>query len=484
MKKYLIISAIILMSCGYSAELLQNEVERDLSCICHPNRKWVEPRSTIAGEEILDVAIIGGGQTGLTMAFSLTQHNVDNIRVFDKNKEGFAGSWVNIGRMRTLRTPKTTAGPELGIPVLSVKSWFTEKYSADEWEKLDYIPRLDWHDYLNWFRKVLDLPVQFESEVGPLNWDEANQCFSFLVTNKESSETIYARKVILAVGLEGSGEWMIPDFVKKNVSEDYYSQAIYQIPYEKMKDKKIAILGAGPNAFDLTLEASKAGAKSITMFSKRDKLVNLHCFKWGEFTGFMKCFTDLNDGQKYSFIARMHDMGQPPVPGCVFAAYKLPNFKINFLSPWENAYQNGDVVTVETAKGQENFDFLIIATGWVCDLSCRPEIKNFYEEIATWGDCYQPPENLRYEKLMKFPYLGRGFQFTEKEPGRAPYVNSIFNMTGGGLLSNGFCAGTGLTGMKYSIDLATHEIVKQLFLEDADSVYGSLDTYDVQDFQN
>ncbi len=484
MKKYIAMGIALLLAKGYSAEILESKVHKDLSFIRHPNRKWVEPRYTSSGDKILDVAIIGGGQTGLTMAFSLIQHNVNNILVFDENRENCAGSWINIGRMKTLRTPKSTTGPDLGIPVLSVQSWYSEKYGEDAWEKLDYIPRLAWHDYLNWYRRVLHLPVQFESTIGPLHWNQEEKCFSFVVRNKHTEETLFARKVILAVGLEGSGEWMVPDFVRQNVSKELYSQAVYPIPPEKLMGKKVGILGAGPNAFDLSLVASQAGAKSITMFSKRDKLVNLHCFKWGEFAGFMKCFTDLSDEDKYKFIARMHEMGQPPIPSCVSSAYNLPNFQIHFSSPWKNAYQNGDRVIIETDQGDYEFDFLILATGWICDLTKRKELVNFCDSIATWEDRYEPPASQKYEKLMKFPYLNRGFQFVEKEPGEAPFLNALFNMTGGGLLSNGFCAGTGLTGMKYSIDLVMHEIVKQLFLEDTDIIYNSLDTYNIEDFYN
>ena len=87
-----------------------------------------------------------------------------------------------------------------------------------------------------------------------------------------------------------------------------------------------------------------------------------------------------------------------------------------------------------------------------------------------------------YDKLLEFPYLGRGFQFTPKDSEKDAYLNSLFNMTGGGLVSNGFCAGTGLTGMKYSIDLITHEICRQFFIEDAGEYYSSFDQYDQKDF--
>lgn len=466
----------------FGEEFLQKEVEEALSCIQHPHREWVYPRNSQNGDPILDVAIIGGGQTGLTMAFALKRHSIHNIRVFDLHPEDAAGSWIHIGRMPILRTPKTTTGPDLDIPVLSVKYWYSKKYGAEAWEKLDFIPRLDWHDYLNWFRKVLALPVQFNSVVGPLFWDEDNQAYRFVITQGDTKEEVFARKVILATGLEGSGDWMIPSFVKQNLLPSRYSQAGWPIDEASIKDKSIAILGAGSNAFDWVLEANRMGAKSVQLFSKRDRLVTLHCFKWGAFTGFMKCFIDLTDDQKYSFAARMYEMGQPPVPEQVESAFKLENFSIHYSSPWTNVHENNNQITIETPTGNYQADFLIIATGWECDLESRPELVHLVDKIAKWKDVYSPPLDRKYKKLLEFPYLGRGFQFIPKDPEEAPYLYSLFNMTGGGLVSNGFCAGTGLTGMKYSIQLIIHEICRQFFLEDGDKYYSSFDQYNKKDF--
>ncbi len=386
--------------------------------------------------------------------------------------------------MPTLRTPKTTTGPDLDIPVLSIKYWYCKKYGLKSWENLDFIPRLVWHDYLNWFRKILALPVQFNSMVDPLFWDEENETYRFTVTHTKNNiqEEVFARKIVLATGLEGSGGWMIPQFVKENLPKFRYCQATWSIDEESIRDKSIAILGAGPNAFDWALEANRMGAQSIQLFSKKDRLVTLHCFKWGEFTGFMKCFTDLNDDQKYNFAARMYEMGQPPIPERVERAFKLENFIMHYANPWTNVYEKDNKITIETPKGNYEADFLIIATGWKCDLESRPELIHLVDKIAKWRDIYSPPSHRKYEKLLDFPYLGKGFQFTPKDPEKATYLYSLFNMTGGGLVSNGFCAGTGLTGMKYSINLATHEICRQLFLEDADQYYSSFNNYNKKDF--
>ncbi len=275
---------------------------------------------------------------------------------------------------------------------------------------------------------------------------------------------------------------MVPQFIKENLPESRYSQAVWPSEEGSIKGKSIAILGAGPNAFDLALEANRMGAKDIQIFSKRERLVTLHCFKWGEFTGFMKCFTDLNDAQKYSFAARMYEMGQPPVPERVESTFKLPNFRMHYSSPWINAYEENEKVTIVTPTKDYQVDFLILATGWRCNLESRPELVHLVEKIAKWEDKYNPPSDRNYEKLLQFPYLGSGFQFTPKDPEKDAHLNSLFNMTGGGLVSNGFCAGTGLTGMKYSINLIIDEICRQFFLEDAENYYSSFDNYNQTDF--
>jgi hypothetical protein len=57
-------------------------------------------------------------------------------------------------------------------------------------------------------------------------------------------------------------------------------------------------------------------------------------------------------------------------------------------------------------------------------------------------------------------------------------------MTGGAIVSTGFSAGTGITGMRYSIKEIVYEIVSQLFYEDRDYFYHSLEVYDNYLFDN
>lgn len=140
--------------------------------------------------------------------------------------------------------------------------------------------------------------------------------------------------------------------------------------------------------------------------------------------------------------------------------------------------------TVITPRSEDSMDAMIIATGWITDLRLRQEVSEFQDKIALWADKFNPPEDQSYEALLRAPYLGKGFNFIEKITGTAPYINSIFNCTGGALVSTGFSAGTGITGMRYSVKNLVYELVSQLFVEDKDYYYYTLDNYDNYLFEN
>ena len=116
------------------------------------------------GEEVLPVAVIGGGMGGMAASAALRFLGV-NAPIFDRSPAGFEGPWATTARMETLRSPKTLTGPALGKPSLTFRAWFESQFGIEEWDALDKIPRLQWMDYLRWYRKVLDLEVNNEHRV-------------------------------------------------------------------------------------------------------------------------------------------------------------------------------------------------------------------------------------------------------------------------------------------------------------------------------
>ena len=144
-------------------------VQRDLQLLNYPPANWVVPRQTVqkAPEQqpVADVVIVGAGMCGLSAAFALLRRGVRNVRILDRNPDGFEGPWLSFARMRTLRSPKHLAGPAQGLPNLTCRAWFEAQWGAQAWQDFERLPRTQWMDYLRWYRTVLNLPVENEVNV-------------------------------------------------------------------------------------------------------------------------------------------------------------------------------------------------------------------------------------------------------------------------------------------------------------------------------
>src|SRR5262245_33971222 len=78
---------------------------------------------------ILDVVVIGAGQSGLATAFGLRRESVTNVVVLDRNPAGREGPRVNFARMMTLRTPKMITGVDVGMPALTPRAWYEAQWA-------------------------------------------------------------------------------------------------------------------------------------------------------------------------------------------------------------------------------------------------------------------------------------------------------------------------------------------------------------------
>ncbi len=343
---------------------LERQAEKELAYLDFPPRSdWMPVKKTSTNDHIYDVVIVGAGQTGITLAFALKREKITNIILFDEQDKHCEGPWLSHARMEALRTPKYTIGPDCDIPSLTVRAWFEAKYGVEAWNELKYISRYDWADYLQWLRNFLQLPVVNNTRVGAIQWLETENCFAVPINSKGNESVVHARKIILATGLQGSGEWTVPEHIKKNLTRDCYYHTSDKIDFNTFKGKKIGILGGGPCAFDNALICSQKGAKEVHMYFKRPQLVNLHVFLWGEFVGFLRHFPDLPDQSKWQFISKMYEIGQPPTPQSVAAVRKQNNIIMHFDSPWISSKMVDGKPTVVTPKSEDSLDALIIATG-------------------------------------------------------------------------------------------------------------------------
>lgn len=461
---------------------LTRQVERELQLLDYPRRPWLTPRTGRSGQPIYDVVIVGAGQSGLTAAFGLARERIGNVLVVDRNPLDRAGPWLNFARMRTLRTPKYLTGPDLGIPSLTPRAYYEAQFGDGSWESLGLIPKELWASYLSWYRRTLRIPVEPETTVGALEHDAEQRCFMVPCQGPNGQKTLLARRVVLATGIDGSGEWRVPSAVSEALPRRFYAHTRDDIDFEALRGKRVAVLGAGASGFDNAATALERGAAEVHLLFRRQKLVNVNAYRWAEFVGFLKHHADLPDAEKWRFILQMLRMGQLPPADTLARAREIPGFYLHPGSGWKQLALRGEQVEISTDSGALSVDFVIVATGFVTDLATRPELSRFEPHIARWADRYTPPAAERHEDLLRHPYLGTGFEFTERQPGEAPYLSHLYNYTFGGLLSLGL-GGASISGLKYSAARLVSGITRSFFLEDSAAYFQSLCDYNDTEFE-
>jgi hypothetical protein len=121
----------------------------------------------------------------------------------------------------------------------------------------------------------------------------------------------------------------------------------------------------------------------------------------------------------------------------------------------------------ESNRGTEEYDFVICGTGYDPDPRLSPLLRGFSHHIALWQDRFSPQPGDESAVLSRSPYLGLGFEFTERVPGMAPYLRNIHNLNGSATTSMGNSAGA--PGLRYSVPRIVKALVRDLFVDDADA---------------
>lgn len=457
-------------------EDLEEQVRRDLDTIAHPHMPWMEPLKDPNGNDALDVLIVGAGQSGLATAFGLLRSRVDNILVVDRAPYGREGPWRTYARMETLRSPKDYTGPDLDVPSLTYRSWHTAKYGVDDWEKLVLIPREYWADYVLWVRRVTRVPTR--NEVDVFDIEPLDGLFSVSLRNADADvETLYARKVVLATGQEGAGHWWMPPEVAA-LPAGFRAHAADEIDFEQLRGKSVAVLGAGASAFDNAAVALEAGAADVKLYCRREKPQVIQPYRWLTFRGFLRHLSDLDDVWRWRFMSHILALreGFPQATFDRCACHK--NFELVAGAPWRSVSIVDDRVEIATPKGTFAADFVICGTGVEMDFALRPELQRFADNIATWSDRYQPPDDERDDRLGRFPYLSQEFSFVEKVPGQTPWIKDIHLFAIASTMSFG-PSGSSINAMTSVIPKLVSAITKGLFQQDVERHWQSLKDYDV-----
>ena len=400
---------------------LAQRLAYELACLQLPAERWTQVRH-IDGQPVADVAIIGAGMAGLALQAALQQRGV-LVQVFDQAPAGLEGPWATTARMETLRSPKQLAGPALGLPSLSFRAWFEAQWGSEAWAALDKIPRLQWMDYLRWFREVLGLQVHNAHEVTDLQ-PRADGLVALTVDHAGATKTWLARRVVLATGRAGLGGPWVPEWAAR-LPTSRWTHSSDEFDHSSLRGQRVGLVGAGSSAMDSAATALEAGAARVHLLVRRNDIPRINKGKGAGHPGFVQGHARLDDSLKWSVRHYINVQQVPPPRGSTLRVSGHANAFFHLGCAVQGAELKDGALRVATSVGPITLDFLIFATGFVVDWAQRPMLRHIAPHVRLWRQRFTPEPGQEDRELSASPDLGDDFEFQAIDPAACPGLERV-----------------------------------------------------------
>ena len=217
---------------------------------------WLDLREAASGyaEHDPTVLVIGGGQSGLSIAARLKQLNVDTL-IIDREKR-IGDNWRKRYHALTLHNQvQVNHLPYMLFP----PNWPT------------YIPK---DKLANWFEayvESMELNFWTGTEFEGGSYDENEQRWTVTLRRADGSQrTMHPRHVVLATGVSG-----IPSLPEIAGLKEFRGTVMHSSQYddgENWKGKRAIVIGTGNSGHDIAQDLHSSGA-NVTLFQRSSTLV-------------------------------------------------------------------------------------------------------------------------------------------------------------------------------------------------------------------
>ena len=217
---------------------------------------WLDLRKASSAYADRDptVLVIGGGQSGLSIAARLKQLNVDTLIVDREQRIG--DNWRKRYHALTLHNQvQVNHLPYMLFP----PNWPT------------YIPK---DKLANWFEayvEAMELNFWTETEFEGGSYDETEGRWTVTLRRGDgATRTMQPRHVVLATGVSG-----IPNVPEIDGLKDFAGKVMHSSRYddgENWKGKRAIVIGTGNSGHDIAQDLHSSGA-AVTMFQRSSTLV-------------------------------------------------------------------------------------------------------------------------------------------------------------------------------------------------------------------
>ena len=336
-----------------------------------------------------------------------------------------------------------------------------------------------WMDYLRWYRKALDVPI--ENGVS-LDLVEPEGELLRLHLSGAAAGSVLARKLVMATGRDGTAAPTIPSFMER-VPRRFWAHSSDEIDFEALRGKRVVVVGVGASAVDNAAEALEHGAAEVRHLIRRKKMPTINKMMGIGSFGFTFGYQEMSDAWRWRFM-RFSFVTQTPSPrGSTLRVSRHPNAYFHFGVPVTGVAEEDGALRVSVGTGQSlTTDFLILGTGFVTDPKARTEFGAAADGIRLWRDAYMPPAGEENRELSLFPYLNNDFTFTAREEGALPWLGSVYCFNYGATASLGKVSGD-IPGVSEGAQLLARSIAARLYVEDVEIHWQRLLDYDTPELQ-
>jgi cation diffusion facilitator CzcD-associated flavoprotein CzcO len=459
-----------------TAELAE-QARADLALLAYPSTAWVDRMKAADGTPIHAVIVVGGGQSGLAIAATLRREGVDDVIVLDRQPAGYEGVWETFARMRELRTPKALNGMDFGCPSLSVQRWYDARFGDGAFAAIDRIPRSAWMEYLRWYRATLALAVENDTEV--IDIRPASGVIAVDAVHDGRGRALLARTVVIASGYDGAGRWRVPQFVTSALPPDRYDHTNGPIDFDRLRGRRLAVLGHAASAFDNANWALDRGAASVDLCFRRERIPRVNPHRFLETAGTMTHFCALPNDVRWRVGRYFRLVDQPPPVHTFTTASRRANFRLHPGRPWRAVRLEADEIVIDTPQGELRTDHLLLGTGAEIDLDARRELRSLVPAILRWRDRFVPAPDEHEARLAALPYLDDHYGFMATGPDDR-WVERVICFNAASFLSHGPHS-TSISGHRHCVPRVVRGITRRLFRDQQDEFLARLTGFDVSD---
>ncbi len=458
---------------------LEARLAWERTTLAYPDRVWPVQHRTQGGEPALDVLIIGGGLAGLAIAVRLLGMGIANFKVLDENPEGNEGPWVTYARMHTLRTEKRLHGPDGGFPAATFRAWYEAQFGPEAYDSLTLIPRGQWMDYLNWLRKVFEIPLVSEARVVKLLPHPLG--FRAQVETPNGLVSYVARKVVAATGLVGAGGPRLP-FDMSGIDPALWKHSSDIFDFKALKGKRVAVLGGNASALDNAATALDHGAARVDHFIRRAAHPERNTLRYLEFAGMFRSFPLMEDERRLRVVRTNLASAVPPPLWSIERCEAFDNFRFHMATGWRGIAQTPEGLVITTTSGARHMaDFVILGTGFEVDLEKVGYLSSFCDDILLWRQVAELGDDPIDQAIGRHPYLGPHLECRGRNPEADRILSNLIFANNAALVSIG-PGYTGMNGSPFTSTRVVEGIVQSLYLADADSYITALEGFEHSEF--